>query len=136
MPGVTGDTPATTSKACGESSITIRPGDYVLATGEIHSVREFVELSFKEAGVHIVWDGHGIDEKGRDAETGAVRVEVDPRYFRLTEVDHLVGDATRAREVLGWQPKSTFRELVSTMVQADLETVPAEHRIRRTGRDA
>ena len=106
------------------------PGDYVLATGEAHSVREFAELAFKEAGIDIVWDGEGVCERGRDAETGAVRVEVDPRYFRPTEVDLLVGDATKAREVLGWAPKSTFRQLVSGMVRADLEAVPREHRRR------
>lgn len=103
------------------------PDDFVLATGEAHSVREFVELAFKEAGIDIVWDGEGVRERGRDAETGAVRVEVDPRYFRPTEVDLLVGDATKAREVLGWAPKSTFRQLVSGMVRADLDAVPREH---------
>ena len=103
------------------------PDDFVLATGEAHSVREFVELAFKEAGIDIVWDGEGVRERGRDAETGAVRVEVDPRYFRPTEVDLLVGDATKAREVLGWAPKSTFRQLVSGMVRADLDAVPKEH---------
>lgn len=103
------------------------PDDFVLATGEAHSVREFVELAFEEAGIDIVWDGEGVRERGRDAETGAVRVEVDPRYFRPTEVDLLVGDATKAREVLGWAPKSTFRQLVSGMVRADLDAVPREH---------
>lgn len=103
------------------------PDDFVLATGEAHSVREFVELAFEEVGIAIVWDGEGVRERGRDAETGAVRVEVDPRYFRPTEVDLLVGDATKAREVLGWAPKSTFRQLVSGMVRADLDAVPREH---------
>ena len=110
-----------------------RPGDYVLATGESHSVREFVELAFGEAGIEIGWDGHGVDEKGRDARTGAVRVEVDPRHFRPVEVDHLVGDATKARAVLGWQPRSTFRELVATMVRADLDAVLPARRNRRAG---
>ena len=105
-----------------------RPDDYVLATGEAHSVREFVEVAFKEADVDIVWDGEGVHEKGRDAETGAVRVEIDPRYFRPAEVDHLVGDARKAREVLGWEPKSTFKDVVSEMVRADLSTVLDERR--------
>ena len=105
-----------------------RAGDYVLATGEAHSVREFVELAFREVGVDIVWEGEGAGEKGRDARTGAVRVEIDPRYFRPAEVDLLVGDATKAREVLGWEPKCTFAELVSGMVRADLETVLGERR--------
>ena len=107
------------------------PDDYVLATGEAHSVREFVELAFRQVDVDIVWDGRGVEEKGRDARTGAVRVEIDPRYFRPTEVDHLVGDATKAREVLGWAPKSTFSEVVSGMVRADLDTVLGEHRRSR-----
>ena len=107
------------------------PDDYVLATGKAHSVREFVELAFRQVDVDIVWEGRGVGEKGRDAKTGAVRVEIDPRYFRPTEVDHLVGDATKAREVLGWAPKSTFTELVSGMVRADLDTVLREHRRSR-----
>ena len=109
-----------------------RPGDYVLATGEAHSVREFVEVAFKEADIDIVWDGEGVHEKGHDAQTGAVRVEIDPRYFRPTEVDHLVGDARKAREVLGWEPKSTFNDIVCEMVRADLATVLDEG--RRNGR--
>ena len=110
------------------------PGDYVLATGESHSVREFVELAFGEVDVDIVWEGEGVREKGRDAATGAVRVVIDPRYFRPTEVDHLVGDATRAREMLGWEPQSTFTELVSEMVRTDLAAVLAER--SRDGRNA
>lgn len=108
------------------------PDDYVLATGESHSVREFVELAFKEVAVDIVWDGEGVGEKGRDARTGAVRVEIDPRYFRPTEVDHLVGDASKAQEVLGWKPSSDFGGIVSEMVQADLVTVLDER--RRSGK--
>ena len=100
-----------------------QPDDYVLATGGAHSVRDFVELAFKEVGIDIVWEGKGVHEKGRDAETGAVRVEIDPRYFRPTEVDWLVGDATKAREVLGWEARTMFAELVSEMVQADLNAV-------------
>ena len=102
------------------------PDDYVLATGESHSVREFVELAFKEVDIDIVWEGEGDREKGHDAATGEVRVEVDPRHFRPTEVDHLIGDATKAREVLGWAPRSTFGEIVCEMVRADLDAVLME----------
>ena len=104
------------------------PDDYVLATGEAHSVREFVELAFKEVDVDIVWVGEGAGEKGRDTTSGAIRVEIDPRYFRPTEVDVLVGDATKAREVLGWTPKFAFGDIVSEMVQADLRAVIRECR--------
>ena len=96
------------------------PGDYVLATGEAHTVREFAELAFAEAGVEIAWEGAGEAERGRDVRTGAVRIAVDPGYFRPTEVDALVGDASKARRVLGWRPRTTFRELVAEMVRADL----------------
>lgn len=101
-----------------------RPDDYVLATGECRSVREFAARAFGEIGVDIVWSGAGVHEKGRDAKTGAVRVEVDSRYFRPTEVDLLVGDATKAREVLGWRHRTTFETLVADMVRADLAAVP------------
>lgn len=104
----------------------LSPGDYVLATGHAHSVREFVELAFLEAGVTIVWRGDGVDEEGIDASTGIVRVAVDPRYHRPTEVNELCGDASKARRVLGWRPKITFRELVSQMVQADMRLAPGE----------
>jgi len=96
------------------------PDDFVIATGETHSVREFVELAFAEAGFHIQWQGSGIDEKGIDAETGKILIEVDARYFRPTEVDLLQGDATKAREKLGWEPKTSLRQLVSEMVEEDL----------------
>ncbi len=97
------------------------PGDYVIATGETHSVREFVEATFAELGVTIEWRGEGVDEVGIDSATGRTIVRIDPRYFRPTEVDLLIGDPTRAREVLGWSPKTTFRELVRIMVQAEME---------------
>ena len=105
-----------------------RPGDYVLATGEAHSVREFAERAFREVGIDIAWEGEGLNEKGLDAGTGAVRVEVDPRYFRPTEVDILVGDAARAREVLGWRHRTSFEALVSEMVRADLAAARAQGR--------
>lgn len=102
-----------------------QPDDYVLATGRTHSVRDFVELAFKEVDVDIVWQGAGCDEVGRDARTGAALVGIDPRYFRPTEVDCLLGDAEKARRVLGWTPRTAFPELVREMVQADLEAARA-----------
>ena len=102
------------------------PDDYVLATGETHSVREFVEKAFAQIGIRIMWEGQGIDETGIDATSGRVLVKVDPRYFRPTEVDHLVGDPSKARAKLGWQHKVSFEELVAEMVAADLENVPRE----------
>lgn len=97
-----------------------KPDDYVLATGETHTVREFAELAFKEAEIEIVWQGTGIDEKGMDAHTGKVLVEINPRYFRPTEVELLLGDPTKAESELGWQRKVGFKELVSMMVKADI----------------
>ncbi|RVD34237.1 GDP-mannose 4,6-dehydratase, partial [Mesorhizobium sp. M4A.F.Ca.ET.020.02.1.1] len=94
--------------------------DFVLATGETHSVREFVELAFAETGRTVLWQGHDADEVGIDAVSGAVLVRIDPRYFRPTEVDLLVGDASKARAVLGWSHRTGFRDLVAEMVQADL----------------
>ena len=96
------------------------PGDYVLATGEAHSVREFAEAAFAEIGVELAWEGEGAAERGRDARSGTVRVEVDPRYYRPTDVDLLVGDASRAHRVLGWRATTSFASLVSEMVRADL----------------
>ncbi len=97
------------------------PDDYVLATGESHSVREFVELAFNEIGRVIEWSGAGVDEVGVDSASGKTLVDVDPRYFRATEVDALIGDPAKARDKLGWVNKVSFPELVSEMVQADLE---------------
>ncbi len=99
------------------------PGEYVLATGVMHTVREFAALAFREIGVELEWQGEGREEKGIDPKTGRVRVAVDPNYFRPAEVDLLVGDASKARTVLGWEPKTTLPELVHLMVQADLEKV-------------
>ena len=100
--------------------------DYVLATGEMHSVREFVELAFAEIGRKIAWSGQGVDEVGRDAATGEALILVDPRYFRPTEVDELLGDPTKARDKLGWQHTTSFRELVAEMVTGDREAVARE----------
>ena len=102
------------------------PDDYVLATGETHAVREFVELAFAETGRRIGWEGTGVDEVGRDATSGAVVVRIDPKYFRPTEVDLLLGDPSKALRVLGWKHTTTFRELVAEMVKADLELVERE----------
>ncbi|HEX6859861.1 MAG TPA: GDP-mannose 4,6-dehydratase [Caulobacteraceae bacterium] len=102
--------------------------DYVLATGETRTVREFVEAAFARAGMTIGWRGEGVAEEGVCAETGKVLVSVDPRYFRPTEVDLLIGDATKARTVLGWKPATPFDELVREMVDSDLEVVAREAR--------
>jgi GDPmannose 4,6-dehydratase len=101
------------------------PDDYVLATGETHSVREFVERAFAHIGARIAWRGKGADEQGVDAG-GRVLVEVDPRYFRPTEVDRLIGDASKARRKLGWRHKVPFDALVREMVDADIAVVKAE----------
>jgi len=85
-----------------------KPGDYVLSTNETHTVREFVEKAFKVIDVDIIWEGEGVNEVGKDKATGIVRVRVDPRYFRPTEVDILLGDSTKARKTLNWKPKVTF----------------------------
>ena len=97
------------------------PDDWVIATGESHSVREFVERAFAEVGRTIQWRGAGIKEKGVDAKTNEILVEIDPRYFRPCEVEHLLGDPRKIRECLGWKHKTTFPELVSEMVAADLK---------------
>ena len=102
------------------------PDDYVLATGETHSVREFVELAFAEVDRTIAWRGSGVDEVGVDAGSGELLVKIDPRYFRPTEVDLLLGDPRKAREVLGWQHKTPFADLVRGMVAADLTSIERE----------
>ncbi len=102
------------------------PDDYVLATGEKHSVRTFVERAFAEVGRTIKWSGSGVNEKGRDAKTKEVVVAIDPRYFRPTEVDLLVGDASKAREKLGWTATTTFDDLVKEMVAAELISMKKE----------
>jgi GDPmannose 4,6-dehydratase len=102
------------------------PDDYVLATGESHSVREFIELAFSEVGKRIEWRGEGADEKGIDAVTGRDLVRVDPRYFRPTEVDELIGNPSKAEERLGWRHSTSFKDLVAEMVRSDLEAIPRE----------
>ncbi len=97
------------------------PDDFVIATGKTHTVREFCEWAYNEAGFNLHWQGEGIDEKGIDQETGEILVEVDSQYFRPTEVELLQGDAAKAKEKLGWQPKVSVKELVKMMVQNDLK---------------
>ena len=100
------------------------PEDFVIATGQMHSVREFCELAFREAGIELRWEGKGADEKGIDKATGKVLVEVDKKYFRPCEVEQLLGDPTKARTLLGWVPdKTPFEELVRIMVQHDMKFV-------------
>lgn len=104
--------------------------DYVLATGETHSVREFVEKAFARVGRTIKWRGEGVAEQGVESGTGRVLIEVDPRYFRPTEVDCLLGDPTKARQKLGWKHRITFDQLVHEMVDEDLKTTQREHQLR------
>ena len=135
------------------------PDDYVIATGESHTVRELVETAFKEIGAEIMWRGKGVEEvgivgrvtrdewavtsdalpvtsdklRGTSLKEGDVVVEVDPRYFRPTEVDELLGDASKARKILGWEPKISFREMISTMVKADLEEASRDQLCKDSG---
>lgn len=102
------------------------PEDFVIATGETRTVREFCERAFREVGIHLQWRGSGPDEQGLDASTGTVVVEIDPRYFRPAEVDLLIGDASKAREKLGWTPTTTFHDLVRLMVASDLAIAKSE----------
>ncbi len=98
-----------------------KPDDFVIATGRTTAVRDFVALAFKEIGIDIVWNGSGLEETGADAKTGKILVRVDPRYFRPTEVDLLLGDPSKAYRTLGWKPKVTLEELTHLMVASDLE---------------
>jgi GDPmannose 4,6-dehydratase len=109
-----------------------QPEDFVIATGEMHSVRDFVTLAFKEAGIELRWEGKGIEERGIEANSGKILVEVDPKYFRPTEVELLLGYPTKAKTVLGWNPtKTSFPNLVRLMVKADIKYVERETRIRK-----
>lgn len=100
-----------------------KPDDYVIATGETHSVREFVELAFKYAGFDIAWEGKELTEKGIDQKTGRLLIEISPEFFRPAEVDILIGNPSKAKEKLGWQPKTKFNELVRLMVEADIKRI-------------
>jgi GDPmannose 4,6-dehydratase len=106
------------------------PDDYVLATGEAHSVREFIELAFQMVGRKIEWKGKGIDEVGIDSASGDLLVKIDSRYFRATEVDLLLGDASKAHSVLGWKHTVAFPELVTDMLNSDLKVVASQFRAR------
>jgi GDPmannose 4,6-dehydratase len=109
------------------------PDDYVIATGEQHSVREFIESAARELGIAIKWEGSGIDERGLNAANGKTIVCVDPHYFRPTEVDTLLGDPSKAKANLGWEPRISFEALVKEMVQADLEEAKRDELIQRAG---
>jgi GDPmannose 4,6-dehydratase len=110
-----------------------KPDDYVIATGEQHSVREFVQAAFREVGMEIRWEGEGVAEKGLDKNTGKTIVEVDSRYFRPTEVETLLGDPSKANTKLGWKPKVTFPELVSEMVREDLKEAEKDQLCKKEG---
>lgn len=108
-----------------------KPEDFVIATGEMHSVREFVQLAFKHTGIEIEWSGEGLEEKGTNKATGEVIVEIDPKFFRPAEVDQLLGDPTKAKTLLNWNPtKTSFEELVRIMVKADMKKVKSEEKIK------
>ena len=109
------------------------PEDYVVATGIQYSVRDFVNMAFAEIGVNLEWAGLGVNEKGVDIRTGIVRVEVDPRYFRPTEVDTLLGDPSKAKRKLGWSPKTTLKEMVKEMVKEDLITAERDQLCKQEG---
>jgi len=104
----------------------------VIATGEQHTVREFVTLVAERIGLHLEWTGSGLDEKGID-QFGRVRVSVDARYFRPAEVATLLGDATRAREKLGWRPKTSFQELIDEMVDEDIASAERDELVKKHG---
>ena len=100
------------------------PEDFVIATGEMHTVREFATLAFKEVGIELRWEGEGIEEKGIDVKTGKIIVEVDSKYFRPAEVEQLLGDPTKAKTLLGWNPRQTsFEDLVKIMATHDMKFV-------------
>lgn len=110
-----------------------KPEDFVIATGEQHTVREFVEKAFKVLDIRITWEGKGAEEKGIDSKTGKVIVEIDPKYFRPTEVETLLGDPTKAQTVLGWDPKETsFDQLVRLMVESDKKQVENENYLKQS----
>jgi GDPmannose 4,6-dehydratase len=109
------------------------PDDYVIATGVATTVRDFITMAFKEAGITLDWAGKGVEEKGKDSETGNILVEIDPRYFRPTEVDLLIGDPSKAMTKLGWKPKVQLSELVRMMVQNDLELAKKDGYLRSGG---
>jgi GDPmannose 4,6-dehydratase len=110
-----------------------QPDDYCISTGVQYSVRDFVNAAFKEVGMSVRWDGQGIEEKGYDAKSDALLIEVDPRYFRPTEVETLLGDSTKAKEQLGWVPEITLDDMVAEMVRGDLRIAERDELCRREG---
>jgi GDPmannose 4,6-dehydratase len=109
------------------------PEDYVIATGEQHSVRDFVNFAAEEVGIKIRWEGSGVEEKGYNTETNQCIVAIDPRYFRPTEVETLLGDASKAKQKLGWVSRTSFRELVSEMMREDLKLAERDELVKRHG---
>jgi len=109
------------------------PEDFVIATGEQHSVRDFVELAAKEIDIHIRWEGNDQDEKGYDISTGKCIVAVDPRYFRPSEVETLLGDPTMSKQKLGWEPETSFQELVAEMMREDMKDAQRDELVKRSG---
>jgi GDPmannose 4,6-dehydratase len=109
------------------------PEDYVIATGVQYSVRDFVNFAARELGITIRWEGEGVDEKGYNQESGQCIVAVDPRYFRPTEVETLLGDPSKAKQKLGWEPKITLQELVAEMVREDLKDAERDELCKREG---
>ena len=112
-----------------------QPEDYVIATGQQYSVRDFVQRCAAELGLELQWSGHGLEEKATDTR-GNVIVAVDPAYFRPTEVETLLGDATKAHSKLGWQPQTSFDQLVREMVESDLQAAERDALVRRHGYSA
>ena len=110
-----------------------QPEDFVIATGVQYSVRDFVNAAAKELGIEIRWEGKGIEEKGYDVASGKCIVQVDPRYFRPTEVETLLGDPTKAHQKLGWKPQITFHELVAEMVREDLKSAERDELVKKHG---
>jgi GDPmannose 4,6-dehydratase len=104
-----------------------KPDDYVVATGEMHSVREFIEQAFGHVGIEVAWEGEGVKETGKNKATGDVIVRMDPRYYRPAEVDQLLGDPSKAKKQLGWEPKVKFAELVKIMTEGDLRLLDGEN---------
>ena len=105
----------------------------MIATGETHTVREFAGRAFERAGIELAWEGEGVNEIGRSKASGKVLVEVDPRYFRPTEVELLLGDPTKAKNKLGWKPETLFEDLVGIMVDADMEDARKEQTLKEAG---
>jgi GDPmannose 4,6-dehydratase len=110
-----------------------KPEDFVIATGVQYSVRQFVDAAAKELGIKVRWEGKGVEEKGYDTISGKCIVQVDPRYFRPTEVETLLGDPTKAHQKLGWKPKITFHELISEMVREDLKSAERDELVKKHG---